>query len=93
MHDASASGLWPSSRPSHSRSIAWAKRGRNEDIASEIKMQMIEKLKNGYVKAEDLINLIASPRMQKNFSEKGVCKASISKKTATCWLQKLNWRY
>ena len=65
----------------------------DENIASEIKMEMIEKSKNVYVKAEDLVDLVASPRMQKIFSEKGVCKASISKKTATRWLQKLDWRY
>jgi hypothetical protein len=39
----------------------------DEDIISEIKMQMIEKSKNGYVKAEDLVNLVASPKKGKKF--------------------------
>jgi hypothetical protein len=54
---------------------------------------MVKKSKKGFVRAEDLIDLIASPEMQKSFSEKGIYKASISKKTATCWLQNLDWQY
>jgi len=54
---------------------------------------MVEKSKQGFVRAEDIVDLIASPAMQKIFSEKGISKASISKKTATRWLQKLDWRY
>jgi hypothetical protein len=45
------------------------------------------------MRAEDVVDLVASPEMQKTFSEKGICKASISKKTATRWLEKLDWRY
>jgi hypothetical protein len=66
---------------------------RDEDIAGEIKMRMIKKSKEGFVKAESLVDLVASPEMQKIFSEKGICKALISKKTATRWLHKLDWRY
>ena len=65
----------------------------NEDIASEIKLQMVKKLKQGLLRANNLVDLIASPEMQKSFSEKGICKPSISKATATRWLQKLDWRY
>ena len=65
----------------------------NKNIISKIKMEMIEKLKKRYVKAKDLVNLIASPRVQKIFSYKRVCKPLILKKAATCWLQKLNWQY
>jgi hypothetical protein len=45
------------------------------------------------VKAEDVVDLVASREMQVTFSEKGICKPSISKRTATRWLQKLDWRY
>ncbi|KAI0263335.1 hypothetical protein BGY98DRAFT_1103889 [Russula aff. rugulosa BPL654] len=65
----------------------------DEDIASEIKLQMVEKSKKGFLKAKDLVDLVATPEMQEIFSEKGICKKLISKKTATCWLQKLDWRY
>ena len=64
---------------------------RDEDIASEIKSRIIEKSKNGFIKAKDVVDVVASPGMQKIFSEKGICKPSISKKTATHWLQKLDW--
>jgi hypothetical protein len=65
----------------------------NEDIASEIKSRIVEKSKEGFVKAEDVVDLVASREMQVTFSEKGICKPSISKRTATRWLQKLDWRY
>ncbi|KAI0281130.1 hypothetical protein BGY98DRAFT_1095071 [Russula aff. rugulosa BPL654] len=65
----------------------------DKDIASEIKLQMVEKSKKGFLKAEDLVDLVATPEMQEIFSEKGICKKSISKNMATRWLQKLDWRY
>ena len=65
----------------------------DEDIASEIKLRVVEKTKAGFLKAEDVVDIVASPEIQKIFSEKGVCKQSISKKTAICWLKKLDWRY
>jgi hypothetical protein len=65
----------------------------NEDIAREIKLKMVEISKKGFLRAEDVADLVASPKMQNTFSEKGICKPSISKKTATRWLQKLDWRY
>jgi hypothetical protein len=63
---------------------------RDEDIASKIKQGIVEKVKKGFVKAEDIVDLVASSEMQKAFSEKGICKALISKRTATCWLQRLD---
>jgi hypothetical protein len=60
---------------------------------SEIKLRMVKKSKKGIMKAEDVVDLVASPEMQKTFSEKGLCKASILKRTAARWLQKLDWRY
>jgi hypothetical protein len=54
---------------------------------------MVEKSKKGFLRAEDLVDLVASPEMQRIFSEKGISKASISKKTASRWLKKLDWRY
>ena len=66
---------------------------RDEDIASEIKLHLIEKSKKGFLRAEDVVDLVGSPEIQKAFSAKGICKTSISKATATRWLQKLDWRY
>ena len=79
--------------PLHCLGQAWLAVLRDKDIACEIQTRMIEKFKKGFVKAEDVVDLVASPEIQKVFSEKGICKPLISKKTATRWLQKLNWRY
>ena len=65
----------------------------DEDIVSEIKTRVVEKLIKGFVKAEDIVNLVASLKMQAIFSKKGICKPSISKRTAAHWLQRLDWRY
>jgi hypothetical protein len=79
--------------PLHRLGQAWWTILSDEDIASEIKLRIVEKSKNGFVKAEDLVDLVASPEMQKAFSEKGISKESISKSMANRWLQKLDWRY
>ena len=62
----------------------------DEDIASKIKLCMVEKFKQEFLRADDLVDLIASLEMQKIFSEKGIYKPSILKLTAICWLQKLD---
>jgi len=54
---------------------------------------MVQKAKKGFLRAEDIVDLIASSEMQKTFAEKGICKSSISKLTAIHWLKKLDWRY
>src|SRR5882762_4231334 len=54
---------------------------------------MTKRPKDGFVKAEDVVDLVASPEMQKTFAKKGICKASISKSTAIRWLKHLDWRY
>ncbi len=66
---------------------------RDEDIVSKMKVRMVEKSKKGFIKAEDVTDLVASPEMQVVFSEKGICKPSISTRMANRWLQKLDWRY
>jgi hypothetical protein len=65
----------------------------DEDIASEIKLQIVEKAKKGSMKAEDVVDLVASPEIQEILSKKGLRKASISNRTAARWLKKLDWRY
>lgn len=65
----------------------------DKDIASEMKLQIVEKSKKGFMKAEDILNLVASSKMQKIFSERGILKPSISKSMAIRWLKKLDWRY
>jgi hypothetical protein len=65
----------------------------DEDIAEEIKSRMAEKVGSGFIKAEDVVEIVASPKMQAIFAQKGISKASISVKTAHRWLGKLGWTY
>ncbi len=62
----------------------------NEDVAEEVKAQMTEK---GNLKAKDVMKIVASLEMQAVLAWKGLCKASISVKTALQWLDKLEWMY
>jgi hypothetical protein len=54
---------------------------------------MAENTRGGFLKAKDVVDLVASPRMQQIFTEKGISKASISTKTVLHWLEKLGWSY
>jgi hypothetical protein len=63
----------------------------DEDLAEEIKARMVEK--GTSLKAEDLVEIVASPELQAIFTRKGMTKASISLKTAHRWLKKLGWTY
>ena len=65
----------------------------DKDIAGEIKMQMMEKVKRGFLRAKDVMKIVASPKMQAIFVQKSISKASISAKTAFHWLDRLGWSY
>ncbi len=65
----------------------------DEDIAEEIKSRIAEKVGSGFLKAEDVVKIVASPKMQAIFAQKGISKTSISVKTAHRWLDKLGWTY
>ena len=62
-------------------------------MAAEIKSQLMLKNGEGFLKAEDVAEVIASPEVQAIFARKGIIKASIFVKTALRWLEKLGWRY
>jgi hypothetical protein len=65
----------------------------DEDIAQEIKTRMLEKARGSFLKAQDVVEIVASPEMQAIFSRKGIAKLTISIKTALRWLDKLGWTY
>ena len=65
----------------------------DEDIAEAIKMEMMEKAKGSFLKAEDVTDIIVSPKMQVIFAHKGIRKESISNRTALCWLERLGWSF
>jgi len=53
----------------------------------------MEKAGVGFLKAQDIVDIVASPKMQDMFVQKGISKPSISIKTGHCWLEKLGWTY
>jgi hypothetical protein len=65
----------------------------DEDIAEEIKIKLKGKEREGFLKAEDVVDVVASPEMQAIFAQKGISKATISVKTALRWLEKMGWTY
>ncbi|KAI0266630.1 hypothetical protein BGY98DRAFT_1069572 [Russula aff. rugulosa BPL654] len=54
---------------------------------------MMEKAARGFLKAEDVVDIVASPEMQTIFARKGIVKPSISVNTGVRWLEKLGWTY
>ncbi len=65
----------------------------DEDVAEEIKTRMTEKTRGGFLKAQDVMDIVASPEMQAKFTLKGISKPSISIKMGLHWLEKLGWTY
>jgi hypothetical protein len=53
----------------------------------------MESSKTSFLKAEDVVKIVASPKMQGIFTQKGIKKPSILIRTALCWLEKLGWSY
>jgi hypothetical protein len=51
------------------------------------------KSKAGFIKAQDVCDIVASEKLQILFSRLGIHKPSISQSTAKRWLAKLKWRY
>jgi hypothetical protein len=65
----------------------------DEDIAEEMRGRMMEKANGGFLKAEDVVDIVASPGMQAIFACKGITKATISVRMGLCWLERLGWTY
>jgi hypothetical protein len=65
----------------------------DEDIAEEIRGRMVERAEKGFLKAQDVVDIVASPEIQSIFTRKGVAKESISVNTGLRWLEKLGWTY
>jgi hypothetical protein len=65
----------------------------DEDIAREIKLQLTENDTGKYLKASDVVDIVASPEIQEIMRQKGIVKPSIVEHTARRWLAGLGWRY
>ena len=59
----------------------------------EIQGELNKRVKGGFIKAEDVCEIVASEKIQILFSWLGICKPTISRATAQRWLAKLEWRY
>ena len=78
-------GTLPLHRYGHSQSVL-----EDEDFSQTIQLHLQERAKDGYIKAEDIVDFLSSPEMQEQFPEK---KVRITIRTAQKWLHKLEWRY
>lgn len=65
----------------------------DEDISQEIQLELGERMKSGSITATDLVDVVASPKVQEQLKNAGIDKPSISERTAHRWLGKLGWRY
>lgn len=62
----------------------------DEDFAQGIQLHLTEISKKGYIRAQDIVNYVATPEVQQRL---GVKARGIHVRTARRWLHKLSWRY
>jgi hypothetical protein len=79
--------------PFHSYCYARDSVLENDDVVQAIQEELSERAKGGFIKAEDVCEIVASERVQELFVRLGVHKPGLSKTTAQRWLSKLEWRY
>ncbi|KAL1717101.1 hypothetical protein EV715DRAFT_171758, partial [Schizophyllum commune] len=66
----------------------------DEDISTHLQLKLSERVKDGkYIVSADVCDIVASKDMQDIFKSAGICKPSISERTARRWLNRLSWRY
>lgn len=66
---------------------------QDEDLAQEIQLHLLEMAKEGYVRAQDIVDLIGTPRMQERLGSEEGKEAKITLRTAQRWMHKMDWRY
>jgi len=64
----------------------------DEDLAHEIQLHLTEISKKGYIRAQDVVDFVATPEIQARLAKMGKPRG-ISLRTAQRWLKKLSWRY
>lgn len=62
----------------------------HEDFAQDIQLHLTEITKKGYIRAQDIVDYVATPEVQAKLGTKA---QGISVMTAWRWLHKLSWRY
>jgi len=64
----------------------------DEDLAQEIQLHLLKIAKDGYVRAQDIVDYIEQPEVQEKLGGQGK-KSRITVRTAQRWLHCLSWRY
>jgi len=62
----------------------------DEDFRRDIQLHLIEISKKGFIRAQDIVDYVATPEVQKKLGTKA---RGIHVCTARRWLHKLSWRY
>ncbi len=65
----------------------------DEEILKEIQEELSKKSRAGFIKAQDICDIVASEKFQDLFLQLGIHKPSISLTMAQRWLVKLKWCY
>ena len=79
--------------PLHSYGYARRTVLEDDEVLQEIQGELNKRAKGGFIKAEDVCEIVASEKIQILFSRLGIRKPTISRATAQRWLAKLEWRY
>jgi hypothetical protein len=83
--------LWHGELPFHRLGQARWTVLEDEDVAREIKLKLTEQTKGHFMKASDVVDVVASPELQVVLRQKGINKPSISERTVWRWLAELGW--
>jgi hypothetical protein len=65
----------------------------DEDFAQAIQLHLQEIVKEGYIRAQAIVDFLAQPEMQERLKKAGVKKKTTCQCTAQCWLHNMGWPY
>ena len=65
----------------------------DDAVLQEIQGELAKKANGGFIRAEDVCEIVASEKIQALFARLGVHKPRVSLATAKRWLARLKWRY
>jgi len=66
---------------------------QDEDFSQSIQLHLQKIAKDGYIRAQDIVDFMETPEMQTKLDEIGSRKKKISLRTAQRWLHTMGWRY
>ena len=66
---------------------------QDEDFSQSIQLHLQQIAKDGYIRAQDIVNFMETPEMQTKLDQIGSRKKKISLCTAQHWLHMMGWCY